>query len=392
MIEFDEYKVKLNNIRPKLDALADSLGIEAAKEEIDRLHAQIDSEGFWDNQEISQKVMKQSRTLEAKVARYEKMCSQWDDLYTLCEMALEDNDDSMLPELTDGYAQLEQEMENARLETLLSGEYDNNNAIVSFQAGAGGTEAQDWASMLYRMYTHWTEQHGLTYKILDYLDGDEAGIKSASILVEGENAYGMLKSENGVHRLVRVSPFDANARRQTSFAAVEVIPEITDDSKDVDIRPEDIEMQVYRSSGAGGQHINKTSSAVRLIHKPTGIVVSCQTQRDQFQNRETCMRMLRSKLIEIKEREHLDKISDIKGAQLKIEWGSQIRNYVFMPYTLVKDTRTGYRNVQRQRRHGRRARWLHQRLSDLSCHKYMGHKELIFAENSKYLLAFTSEL
>ena len=391
MIEFDEYKVKLNNIRPKLDALADSLGIEAAKEEIDRLHAQIDSEGFWDNQEISQKVMKQSRTLEAKVARYEKMCSQWDDLYTLCDMALEDNDDSMLPELTDGYAQLEQEMENARLETLLSGEYDNNNAIVSFQAGAGGTEAQDWASMLYRMYTHWTEQHGLTYKILDYLDGDEAGIKSASILIEGENAYGMLKSENGVHRLVRVSPFDANARRQTSFAAVEVIPEITDDSKDVDIRPEDIEMQVYRSSGAGGQHINKTSSAVRLIHKPTGIVVSCQTQRDQFQNRETCMRMLRSKLIEIKEREHLDKISDIKGAQLKIEWGSQIRNYVFMPYTLVKDTRTGY-ETSNVNAHGRRARWLHQRLSDLSCHKYMGHKELIFAENSKYLLAFTSEL
>ena len=233
-------------------------------------------------------------------------------------------------------------MERERLETLLSGEYDGNNAIVSFQAGAGGTEAQDWASMLYRMYTHWVEAHGLSYKILDYLDGDEAGIKSASILVEGTNAYGLLKSENGVHRLVRVSPFDANARRQTSFAAVEVIPEITDDSKDVEIRPEDIEMQVYRSSGAGGQHINKTSSAVRLIHKPTGIVVSCQTQRDQFQNKETCMRMLRSKLIEIKEREHLDKISDIKGTQLKIEWGSQIRNYVFMPYTLAKDTRTGY--------------------------------------------------
>ena len=342
MIEFDEYKVKLNNIRPKLDALSDSLGIEAAKEEIERLHAQIDSDGFWDNQEVSQKVMKQSRLLESKVELYERMCSQWDDLYTLCEMAIEEGDDSMLPELTEGYAQLEQEMEKARLETLLSGEYDNNNAIVSFQAGAGGTEAQDWASMLYRMYTHWTEQHGLSYKILDYLDGDEAGIKSASILIEGENAYGLLKSENGVHRLVRVSPFDANARRQTSFAAVEVIPEITDDSKDVEIRPEDIEMQVYRSSGAGGQHINKTSSAVRLIHKPTGIVVSCQTQRDQFQNRETCMRMLRSKLIEIKEREHLDKISDIKGAQLKIEWGSQIRNYVFMPYTLVKDTRTGY--------------------------------------------------
>ncbi len=342
MIEFEEYKTKLAGIKPRLEELSDSLGIAAANDELERLHAQIDSDGFWDDQETSTKVMKQSRLLEAKVEMYKKMCSQWDDLYTLCEMAIEENDDSMLPELTDGFAQLEQQMEKARLETLLSGEYDSNNAIVSFQAGAGGTEAQDWAQMLYRMYTHWIDAHGMTYKILDYLDGDEAGIKSASILVEGEHAYGLLKSENGVHRLVRVSPFDANARRQTSFAAVEVIPEITDDSKDVEIRPEDIEMQVYRSSGAGGQHINKTSSAVRLIHKPTGIVVSCQTQRDQFQNRETCMRMLRSKLIEIKEREHLDKISDIKGAQLKIEWGSQIRNYVFMPYTLAKDTRTGY--------------------------------------------------
>ena len=340
MIEFDEYKVKLNGLKPKLDELAASLGIERCKEDIERLHAQIESPGFWDNAEVSQKVMKQARQVEAKVERYEKMCSHWEDLMTICEMAIEENDDSMLDELKEGYTALEEEMERERLETLLSGEYDGNNAIVSFQAGAGGTEAQDWAQMLYRMYTHWVEGHGLSYKILDYLDGDEAGIKSASILVEGTNAYGLLKSENGVHRLVRVSPFDA--RRQTSFAAVEVIPEIADDTKDVDIRPEDIEMQVYRSSGAGGQHINKTSSAVRLIHKPTGIVVSCQTQRDQFQNKETCMRMLRSKLIEIKEREHLDKISDIKGTQLKIEWGSQIRNYVFMPYTLVKDTRTGF--------------------------------------------------
>ena len=341
MIEFDEYKVKLNNIRPKLDALADSLGIEAAKEEIDRLHAQIDSEGFWDNQEISQKVMKQSRTLEAKVARYEKMCSQWDDLYTLCEMALEDNDDSMLPELTEGYAQLEQEMENARLETLLSGEYDNNNAIVSFQAGAGGTEAQDWASMLYRMYTHWTEQHGLTYKILDYLDGDEAGIKSASILVEGENAYGMLKSENGVHRLVRVSPFDANARRQTSFAAVEVIPEITDDSKDVDIRPEDIEMQVYRSSGAGGQHINKTSSAVRLIHKPSGIVVACQEERSQVQNREKCMQMLASKLYQIEQARIESAVTSERRSQVGTGMRNErIRTYNF-PQGRVTDHRIG---------------------------------------------------
>ena len=342
MIEFDEYKVKLNNIHPKLKELASSLDIEECKVDLDRLHAQIESDGFWDNTDTAQKVTRQASQLEAKIERYEKMCTHWDDLMTICEMAIEENDDSMLDELVEGYKSLEEEMERERLETLLSGEYDGNNAIVSFQAGAGGTEAQDWASMLYRMYTHWVEAHGLSYKILDYLDGDEAGIKSASILVEGTNAYGLLKSENGVHRLVRVSPFDANARRQTSFAAVEVIPEITDDSKDVEIRPEDIEMQVYRSSGAGGQHINKTSSAVRLIHKPTGIVVSCQTQRDQFQNKETCMRMLRSKLIEIKEREHLDKISDIKGTQLKIEWGSQIRNYVFMPYTLAKDTRTGY--------------------------------------------------
>ena len=342
MIEFDEYKVKLNNIHPKLKELASSLNIEECKVDLDRLHAQIESDGFWDNTDTAQKVTRQASQLEAKIERYEKMCTHWDDLMTICEMAIEENDDSMLDELVEGYKSLEEEMERERLETLLSGEYDGNNAIVSFQAGAGGTEAQDWASMLYRMYTHWVEAHGLSYKILDYLDGDEAGIKSASILVEGTNAYGLLKSENGVHRLVRVAPFDANARRQTSFAAVEVIPEITDDSKDVEIRPEDIEMQVYRSSGAGGQHINKTSSAVRVIHKPTGIVVSCQTQRDQFQNKETCMRMLRSKLIEIKEREHLDKISDIKGTQLKIEWGSQIRNYVFMPYTLAKDTRTGY--------------------------------------------------
>ncbi len=340
-IEFDEYKVKLENMEPKLTALGESLGLESAREELERLHAMAASEGFWNDTANSQKVTKQTRLLETKIASFEKMCADREDLLVLCEMAIEEDDDSMLSELEEGYAALEQEMEEARLETLLTGEYDSNNALMSFHAGAGGTEAQDWCQMLYRMYTRWAERHGFTYKIMDYLEGDEAGLKSADILIEGANAYGFLKGENGVHRLVRVSPFDSNARRQTSFAAIEVIPEIEDDANDVEIRPEDIEMQVYRSSGAGGQHINKTSSAVRLIHKPTGIVVSCQTERSQFQNRDNCMKMLRSKLVEIKEREHLDKISDIKGVQQKIEWGSQIRNYVFMPYTLVKDTRTG---------------------------------------------------
>ena len=340
-IEFDEYKVKLENMEPKLTALGESLGLESAREELERLHAMAASEGFWNDAANSQKVTKQTRLLETKIASFEKMCADREDMLVLCEMAIEEDDDSMLPELEEGYAALEQEMEEARLETLLTGEYDGNNALMSFHAGAGGTEAQDWCQMLYRMYTRWAERHGFTYKIMDYLEGDEAGLKSADILIEGTNAYGFLKGENGVHRLVRVSPFDSNARRQTSFAAIEVIPEIDDDANDVEIRPEDIEMQVFRSSGAGGQHINKTSSAVRLIHKPTGIVVSCQTERSQFQNRDNCMKMLRSKLVEIKEREHLDKISDIKGVQQKIEWGSQIRNYVFMPYTLVKDTRTG---------------------------------------------------
>ena len=341
MIEFDEHKVKLNTIKPTLDGLADSLNLEGCKNELERLQAQIEAPGFWDNNDVSQKVMKRSRQLEAKIGRYEKMQESWEDLMTIIEIAQEENDESMLEELKVGYAELETKMEETRLETLLTGDYDGNNALVSFQSGAGGTEAQDWCQMLYRMYTRWAERHGYTYKILDYLDGDEAGLKSASIMIEGTNAYGFLKSENGVHRLVRVSPFDAAGRRQTSFAAVEVIPEITDDVE-VEIRPDDIEMQVFRSSGAGGQHINKTSSAVRLIHKPSGIVVSCQTQRDQFQNKEQCMRMLRSKLVEIKEREHFEKISDIKGVQQKIEWGSQIRSYVFMPYTLAKDTRTAY--------------------------------------------------
>ena len=340
-IEFDDYKGKLNNLAPTLDELGKALGLEEAEREVDMLQAQSASEGFWDNMEKALKVQQRLKQLQDKIEAQTKRKREWDDLMTLCEMGQEEDDASLLPELEEGYAKLEQEMEQARLETLFTGEYDNSNAILAFHAGAGGTEAQDWTQMLYRMYTRWAERHGFTYEIMDYQDGDEAGIKSAAILIKGENAYGYLRSEHGVHRLVRVSPFDANARRQTSFASLEVMPEIPEDA-DVDIRPEDIEMQVYRASGAGGQHVNKTSSAVRLIHKPTGIVVASQQERSQFQNKDNCMRMLRAKLVELQMQEKAEKISDLKGVQLKIEWGSQIRSYVFMPYTLVKDTRTAF--------------------------------------------------
>ena len=343
MLEFEEYKVKLNNIKPTLDGLGTALKLDDAKAEIAELEAESAKDGFWNDIDRSQKVQKRLKQLQQKCEKYEKLRSTWDDLMVICEMALEENDDSMLGELEADYAKLESELEAMRLSTLLSGEYDANNAILSIHPGAGGTEAQDWAQMLYRMYTRWTERHGFTYQIMDYQEGDEAGIKSATIMVEGENAYGYLRGEHGVHRLVRVSPFDANARRQTSFASVEVMPDLPEDVE-VDIRPEDIEMQVYRASGAGGQHVNKTSSAVRLIHKPTGIVVASQQERSQFQNRDNCMKMLKSKLMELKAQQHAEKISDIKGVQMKIEWGSQIRSYVFMPYQMVKDARTGFEN------------------------------------------------
>ncbi|MCB6366288.1 peptide chain release factor 2 [Intestinibacillus massiliensis] len=343
MLEFEEYKVKLNNMAPALQELRENLALEAAAREVEELEMKSSQPGFWDDPEASQKVVSRMGALKGKIEAFEKLSTLREDLLTLCEMAIEENDASMLEELQAGYHELEDGMAAQKLSTLLTGEYDKNNVIMSFHAGAGGTEAQDWCEMLYRMYTRWAERHGFNYKIMDYQDGEEAGLKSAEIIIEGENAYGYLKGESGVHRLVRISPFDASGRRHTSFSAVEVIPEIPDDVE-VEIRPDDIEMQVFRSSGAGGQHINKTSSAVRLIHKPTGIVVSCQTERSQFQNKDNCMKMLRSKLVEIKEREHLDKISDIKGDQKKIEWGSQIRSYVFMPYTLAKDTRTAFEN------------------------------------------------
>lgn len=341
LIEYDEYKQKLTALGPELEKLAAALDIDTAKKEAAMLEAQTSEPEFWNDLERSQQVQQKLKRLQGKIGRQEKMVSNWEDLKTLCEMGQEEDDSSLLDELKEGYDKLEEEISEQRLSTLLSGEYDSSNAILSFHSGAGGTEAQDWTEMLYRMYTRWAERHNFKCQILDYEDGEEAGIKSAAISIEGENAYGFLKSENGVHRLVRVSPFDANARRQTSFAALEVMPDLPDDAN-VEIRPEDIEMQVYRSSGAGGQHINKTSSAVRLIHLPTGVVVSCQTERSQFQNRDNCMKMLRAKLLELKAQQHAEKISDIKGVQMKIEWGSQIRSYVFMPYTLAKDTRTGY--------------------------------------------------
>ena len=343
MIEFEEYKVKLNSLKPTLDSLRDALHLEAAEKEIEELEGQSARDGFWNDVENSQRVQKRLKQLKGKTENYQKLCAQWDDLMTLCEMAIEENDDSMLPELQSDFAAFEKKLEETRLGTLLTGEYDANNAILTFHAGAGGTEAQDWTQMLYRMYNMWAERHGYTVKLMDYLDGDEAGIKSATIMIEGENAYGFLKSENGIHRLVRISPFDSSGRRHTSFAAIEVMPEISDDSE-IELRDEDIKMDVYRSSGAGGQKVNKTSSAVRLTHIPTGIVVASQVERSHFQNLENCKNMLRARLAEIKEREHLEKISDIKGVQMKIEWGSQIRSYVFMPYTLAKDHRTGFEN------------------------------------------------
>jgi peptide chain release factor 2 len=342
MIEFDEYKVKLNNLLPRLEELDQAFDIESAEREADMLTAQSEDPRFWDDMEKALKIQGQLKKAQDKLEKSRRWHNEWDDLMVMCEMGIEEDDDAMLPELQEGFEKLITDLDSARMETLFTGEYDKNDCMISLHAGAGGTEAQDWTLMLMRMYTRWAERHGFTCTVLDMLDGEEAGIKSATIQIKGENAYGYLRSEHGVHRLVRISPFDSNARRQTSFSAVEVMPDLPDDTEDFEIRPEEYEMQVYRSSGAGGQHINKTSSAVRLIHHATGVVVSCQTERSQFQNKETCLRMLRAKLIELKIQQRVDKISDIKGEQMKIEWGSQIRSYVFMPYTLVKDTRTAY--------------------------------------------------
>ncbi len=341
MVQFEELRLELEGLHSDILDLANALGLDKLKMEIEQLEQRASQPGFWDDVENSQKILQKTGSLKNKVAQYDALTEAYGDTLALIELANEEEDLSLLDEAKEEVEKVKSSLEQQRLQTLLTGEYDSKNAILTFHAGAGGTEAQDWALMLFRMYSRWAERHGFKVKEVDYLDGDEAGLKSAVLFIEGENAYGYLKSESGVHRLVRVSPFDSSGRRHTSFASLEVMPEI-DDTIEVEIRPEDIQMDVYRASGAGGQKVNKTSSAVRLTHIPTGIVVASQVERSQYQNRDVAMTMLKSKLIEIKEREHLEKIEDIKGVQKEIAWGAQIRSYVFMPYTMVKDHRTKF--------------------------------------------------
>ena len=315
--------------------------------ELANLEAQTSNPDFWSDSSKSSKVLQEIKIIKNKKDKYEKIESELNNLIDMNELLLVENDENMADDLVSSTASIEKEIDSLEVATLLSDKYDVNNAIVTIHPGAGGTESQDWAEMLYRMYTRWANSNGYTVQELDYLDGDEAGLKSVTFLISGDYAYGYMKCEKGVHRLVRISPFDAGGRRHTSFASVEVLPEITDEK--VEINPDDIKMDVFRASGAGGQHINKTSSAVRLTHIPTGIVVSCQTQRSQFQNKDTAMKMLKSKLLDLKERENKETIEELKGIQRDIAWGSQIRSYVFCPYTMVKDHRTNYEvgNVQK---------------------------------------------
>lgn len=340
MIILDEYRLKLSQLKKEIAELGDALRIEEQKKRLGELEELSSAPDFWNDAERSQKILSEQKQVKDKVDKYTRLCSMAEDCEVLIEMAMDESDEEVEQEIVSSTGEIEKEIHTQTLETLLDGEYDSKNAILTFHAGAGGTEAQDWAMMLFRMYTRFGEKKGYRVKVIDYLDGDEAGMKSGVLLIEGPNAYGYLKSETGVHRLVRISPFDSSGRRHTSFASVEVMPEIDDDVK-IEIREEDIKVEAHRASGAGGQHVNKTDSAIRITHLPTGIVVGCQNERSQRQNKEVALRMLKSKLVEIKEREHLERIEDIKGEQKEIAWGSQIRSYVFMPYTLVTDHRTG---------------------------------------------------
>ena len=315
--------------------------VAGLKEQLLELHETMNEPDFWNDLKRSTEVSRKVRITENKVEHYEKLCQRADDVDATMELAEEMQDTDLLAEAGEEIKKLQSDLEELRLESLLRGDYDSNNCYLSLHAGAGGTEAQDWTLMLYRMYTRYCERHGFTVKLIDMLDGDEAGLKSVTFEVDGENAYGFLRSEKGVHRLVRISPFDANARRHTSFSSLDVSP-ILEDDQDFEVNMEEVRIDTYRAGGAGGQHVNRTDSAVRMTHIPTGIVAQCQNERSQVQNREVCLRILKSRLLELREREKEEQMADIKGEMKKIEWGSQIRSYVFHPYSLVKDHRTGY--------------------------------------------------
>ena len=341
MLELEENLRILNSLIEKLNNLSETLAISILENEANKLKEQTLKEGFWNNLENANKIFAKLKSVERKLNSFKELEKELENLIQMNKLLLEDFDEELTKELLSSTSKFMKKLDKLELETLLSGKYDANNAIITLHPGAGGTESQDWVQMLYRMYGKWANSNGFSIKELDYLEGDEAGIKSVTALISGENAYGYLKGEMGVHRLVRISPFDSGGRRHTSFASVEVLPEITDDIK-VDINPDDLRIDTYRASGAGGQHINKTDSAVRITHIPTGVVVSCQSERSQTMNKETAMKMLKSKLLNLKEKENKEKIEDLKGVQKDIAWGSQIRSYVFCPYTLVKDHRTNY--------------------------------------------------
>ncbi|MBQ1424452.1 MAG: peptide chain release factor 2 [Lachnospiraceae bacterium] len=340
LIEFDNYKSELAQYKTPLDEIRASLDLEGKQHRIAEMERQMEEPTFWDDPDKSAKIMKDLNSLKSAVGRYNSLKSQYEDIETLIEMGREEDDEELAKEAGEALQSFAKDIENMRTSLLLSGEYDANNATVALSAGTGGTEAMDFNEMLYRMYTRWCERHGFAVKLLDYQEGDEAGIKGVTFQVEGENAYGLLKSEAGVHRLVRISPFNAQGKRQTSFCSCDVMPEL-DDNIEIDIDPSDLKIDTYRSSGAGGQHINKTSSAVRITHIPTGIVCACQEERSQFQNKDKAMAMLKAKLYMLKQQAHAEKLSDIRGDVKEIAWGSQIRNYVLQPYTMVKDVRTG---------------------------------------------------
>jgi len=341
MIEMEVFKQDLNAVRKMIDEAGESLHIDLLREQLVEYQEDMGSNGFWDDPDRAQKISTKATGVERRIQHYESLIGRADEIEIMMELAGEEEDEDMAEDIRKEFVSLKKDLEALRLQTLLTGEHDACNCILSLHAGAGGTEAQDWTQMLYRMYTRFCERMGFTVRELDLLDGDEAGIKSVTFEITGDYAYGYLKAERGVHRLVRISPFDANARRQTSFSSLDVAPIIEDDGE-IEIRNEDLRIDTYRASGAGGQHVNRTDSAVRITHLPTGIVVQCQNERSQVQNKEKCFIWLRARLAELKEQQRQEQMGEIKGELKKIEWGSQIRSYVFQPYTMVKDHRTGY--------------------------------------------------